>query len=146
MIISGMDTSEVAALLNDYYSIENTLKRRGFDIKGEEDTTQVIQTTDSFYENLKSSAFRQILKAIYNSNSGMTKSYILEQISNLTESSLSSKLTALTKENCISKIEGSYHRIEGQYYSKTFEWFVSEIIRREMCGIVRRNVKILNTH
>lgn len=144
MIISGMDTSEVAALLNDYYSIENTLKRRGFDIKGEEDANQVIQTTDSFYEDLKSFAFRQVLKAIYNSNSGVNESDILEQISNLTESSLSSKLTSLTEENCISKMEGSYHRIEGRYYSKTFEWFICEIIRREMCGIARRNVKILN--
>ena len=29
-----MDTSAVTDLLNDYYSIENTLTRRGFDIKG----------------------------------------------------------------------------------------------------------------
>jgi len=145
MIITGMDTMAVTDLLNDYYSIENTLRRRGFDIKGEEDIKQVIQTSDSFYENLKSFSFRQILKAIYDSDIGLSKDELLEKVSNLSSNALSAKLHDLAKENCICETKQvCYQKIDAREYSKTFEWFVSEIVKREMYGISRINVKILN--
>lgn len=48
MIITGMDTHDVVTLLNDYYSIENTLRRRGYDVKTIADTLNVIQTSKEF--------------------------------------------------------------------------------------------------
>jgi hypothetical protein len=113
MIISGMDKSVVTDLLNDYFSIENTLRRRGFDIKGEEDLGRVIQTTNLFYENLKSFSFRQILKAIYDSNDGMSQNDLLERLPNLTHAALVSKLNTLVKEGCISDKDsnGCYRKI-----------------------------------
>lgn len=146
MIFSGMDTAQVVSLLNDYYSIEKTLKRRGYDIKGLEDTEQVIQTTDSFYENFKSFSFRQILKFIYDTDQGLTFEEILGKISNLTQQSLSSKLNMLREQRCIFEIESPirFKKIENKNYGRTFEWFISEIIKREMCGISCSGVKILN--
>lgn len=146
MIISGMDTNAVTVLLNDYYSIENTLRRRGFDIKGEEDLSRVIQLTDLIYEKLKSSSFRQILKAIYDSDVGMSKDDLLEKFKNVSPDALESKLCILVEEGCTSDSDrnGRYKKIKGKEYSCTFEWFVSEIVKREMCGISRMNVKIQN--
>lgn len=146
MIISGMDTSAVTNLLNDYYSIENTLIRRGFDIKDEEDVSRVINTTDLFYENLKSFSFRQILKAIYDSSNGMSQSDLLEKFTNLTHEALAVKLNTLVEQKCISSEDsnGCYRKINEKEYPTTFEWLVSEIIKREMRGISRINVKIQN--
>ncbi len=96
-----MDTSDVVDLLNDYYSIENTLRRRGFDVKAIEDTLNVIQTSDAFYENLKSFHFRQILKFIYDSEDGVNEPDILSKFSSLTPEALSPKLELLIKENCV---------------------------------------------
>ncbi len=144
MMITGMDTRDVLNLLDDYYSIENTLKRRGFEIKALEDTKKVIQTTDRFYKNCKSFAFRQLLKLIYDSEKGLTSDEILKKLSNLTSDSLSKKLTDLLEENCISK-KGSHPRfipIKSRNYGRTFEWFISEIIRREMRGISCSVVRI----
>ena len=146
MILSGMDTSDVTDLLNDYYSIENTLRRRGFDIKGGEDLDRVIQTMELFYESLKSFSFRQILKAVYESDSGMSRKDLLEKVPNLTANSLASKISTLVTEGAISVSDGveCFRKIGGKEYSTTFEWFVSEIVKREMCGISRINVKIKN--
>jgi len=144
MIISGMDTNEVLALLNDYNSIQNTLSRRGFDIKGIADCADVIQTTDSFYENLKSVSFRQILKSIYDAETGLDESEILEKLSSLTRESLSSKMRLLLYDGCVIKDNSKYSKTVGKDYSRTFEWFICEIFKRELKGIASSGVKILN--
>lgn len=144
MIVTGMDTRDVVTLLNDYYSIENTLKRRGYDVKTIADTLNVIQTSDIFYENFKSFQFRQILKLIYDSENGLSESEILEKISNLTPDSLSKKLEVLINENCLIRNESLYIKIKKKKISRTFEWFISEIIRREMSGIASSGIKLKN--
>jgi len=143
MKISDIDIRDVITFLNDYYSIENTLKRRGFNVKGIKDTLNVIQTSDTFYENLKSFHFRQVLKYIYDSGDGVSESDILRKFSSLTPESLKQKLAVLTKENCIDKkINTLYKKLQDKSNSRTFEWFISEIIKREMSGIACSGIKL----
>ena len=143
MIITGMDTRHVVTLLNDYYSIENTLRRRGYDVKAIEDTLNVIQTSDIFYENLKSFHFRQILKFIYDSEDVASESAILSKFSSLTPESLSQKLEVLINEKCLTKKNGTlYKKLKDKTISRTFEWFISEIIKREMSGIAFSGIKL----
>jgi hypothetical protein len=144
MIISGMDTDEVLALLNDYNSIQNTLSRRGFDIKDIADSRDVIQATDLFYENLKSVSFRQILKLIYDAETGIGESEILRKLSSLTPESLSSKLKALSDDGCVIKDNSKYSKALGKDYARTFEWFICEAFKRELKGIASSGVKVLN--
>jgi len=141
-----MDTNEVLALLNDYNSIQNTLSRRGFDIKDIADTRDVIQTTDSFYKNLRSVSFRQILKVIYDADAGIDESEILKKLSNLTPNSLSSKIKALSDDGCVIKDNSTnkYSKAFGKDYARTFEWFICEVFKRELKGIASSGVKILN--
>ena len=53
MIISGMNTTDMVSLLNHYYSIENTLRRRGLDVKEKNKEGKLIQSTENFYEYFK---------------------------------------------------------------------------------------------
>ena len=68
MMLSGMDTRDVIGLLNDYYSIERTLKRKGYVVGSMDDTTRVIGTSDEMYELLKSRSRRRVLRAVYQEN------------------------------------------------------------------------------
>ena len=104
----------------------------------------MIQTSDRFYKNCKSFAFRQILKVIYDSGKGYSFDEILKKVSTLTHDSLSKKLNELLEEKCISQKDRHprFIAIQDKNYGRTFEWFVSEIIKREMHGISCSGVKI----
>ena len=145
MIISGMDTSDVVALLNDYYSISNSLSRRGFDVKDIADTRDAILTTDRFYKNFKSFSYRQILKLIYDSEIGIDASEIRSKLSSLTQDRLKSLLSQLTEDKCIVKddTDTKYKRASDNNYARTFEWFICEVFKRELKGIASSGVKIL---
>lgn len=93
-------------------------------------------------KNFKSFQFRQILKLIYDSENGMSESEILERISNLTPDSLSKKLEISINENCLVRNDSLYNKIKGKSISRTFEWFISEIIKREMSGIACSGIKL----
>ncbi len=146
MIISGMNTSDMVSLLNNYYSIENTLRRRGLDVKEENKEGKLIRSTQNFYEYFKSFSFRSILKNIYESNTGISFDDLLEKLGNLNQDSLSSKLQSMIDEKCIFYDEDSklYRKNIGNHYSITFEWFISEIFKQEMKGIADYSIKILN--
>jgi len=141
-----MDTTEVINLLSDFYSIENTLKRRGFDVKDIEGSKKVIQNSQDFYEEFKSFSFRQVLRSIYDSDCGLCKDDILQKFSNLSDSFLSKKLNFMVQTGCVSKEPntGKYLRCNDRNFGRTFEWFISEIMKREMCGISASGIKILN--
>lgn len=75
-----MDTREMMSLFNDYYSIENTLRRRGLDVKEESQENKVIQITEKFYDLFKSFSFRRILKCIYEADKGVSFDGLLNNI------------------------------------------------------------------
>lgn len=52
MNISGVDTGDLKQLLDDFYSVENTLRRRGLDVRRCDDFTQVIASSDEFYAHI----------------------------------------------------------------------------------------------
>lgn len=146
MIISGMNTSDVVSLLNNYYSIENTLKRRGFgDIRFQDDK-RIIQKTDELYKDLKSFTIRQILKIIYESELGTDKKDILSTLNNLNEKSLTDKLTKLISKQYIlnANVPNKYIPIPGKDFGRTYEWFISEVMNREIKGIASSGIKIRN--
>ena len=145
MIISGMDTSDVVALLNEYNSIRNSLTRRGFDVKDIMDSRDVIETTEQFYQNFKSSSYRQVLKLIYDSEIGIKASEILKRLSSLTQDALESLLSQLTEDKCIVKdsVDDKYRRASDNDYARTFEWFICEVFKQELKGIASSGVKIL---
>ena len=141
-----MNTSDVVSLLNDYYSIENTLKRRGFDIVRFQDEKRIIQKTDELYKDLKSFTNRQILKIIYESELGLNKKDILNILNNLNEKSLTDTLKKLISKQYILNANGSnkYIPIRGKEFGRTFEWFISEVMRREIRGIASSGIKFRN--
>lgn len=145
MLISGMDTQNVLSLLNDYYSVANTLRRRGFDVKEIKEDTQVIQVTDRFYKSMNSFTFRQILKSIYDSTD-LSHRKLLDSFPNIKPDALQKKLDEMVNENAISKIGNppKYQKVRNKTYGRTLEWFVSEIIIREMNGIASSGIKLLN--
>lgn len=146
MIVSGMDRRDVLALLNDYYSIENTLRRRGFDVKEKGSSEQVIQTTEEFYNSMKSFPFRQVLRCIYEKADGVTQDDILGQFGNLNADSLRKKIEEMVSEGCVLPAAGENlcSRISGKEFGITFEWFLAELLKREMRGIARFGIKLLN--
>ena len=49
-------------MLADYYSIEKTLKRKGYVVGAMDDDSRVIVASDEMYELLKSKSRRRILR------------------------------------------------------------------------------------
>jgi len=146
MIISEMDTAKVVNLLYDFYSIENTLKRRGFDVKDIAGSKRVIHDSQDFYEEFKSFSFRQVLRSIYDSDCGLSKDDLLQKFGNLSDSFLDEKLDFMLQTGCVSKQPntGKHLGCKDRNFGRTFEWFISEIMKREMCGIAASGIKILN--
>jgi len=146
MILSDMDTRGMMSLFNDYYSIENTLRRRGLDVKEESQENKVIQITEKFYDLFKSFSFRRILKCIYEADKGVSFDGLLNNISNLNSDSLNKKLQLLLDEDCITYNSENkvYEKYIKKNYSVTFEWLISEVFKRELKGISNYSIKILN--
>lgn len=143
MNISGMDTQDVLALLVDYYSVSNTLRRRGLDFKEADRVEEVAQSSNAYYDHMRSASYRKLLRYIY-SSSGTTETKLLERFGDLTSVGLQEKLVQMIEDEVVTQSDGQLHPLSGKTYGASFEWFVAEIFKREMSGIASFGVKLLN--
>ena len=128
-------------MLSDYYSIEKTLRRQGFDVGRMDDSSRVIQSTDPFYELLKFKSKRRILAAIYHEGM-MTVDEILTKYSNFTRCFVVSTVQKCVAEGAVRVSDDPIKPIADRDLGVTFEWFTAEIVKREMSGIASFAVHI----
>ncbi len=143
MNISGMDTQDVLALLVDYYSVSNTLRRRGLDFKEADGVEEVAQSSDAYYDHMRSASYRKLLRYIY-SSSGAAETELLKRFGDLTPEGLQEKVVQMIEDEVVTRSGGQLHPLSGKTYGASFEWFVAEIFKREMSGIASFGVKLLN--
>ena len=146
MEFNEMDTTKVVQLLNDYYSVEYTLKRRGYDVKGYNNIESLIANSDDFYNSMKSISFRHIIRTIYDNENGISLNDLLIRNRSIDRKNLNERLINMTRNKFVGydEINKIYFPIKDKNYGTSFEWFISEIIKREMKGISAFGVKILN--
>ena len=136
------------AVHDEMYSVENTLKRRGYVYAGGGRVGNVIlpcreSDIDRFFKYMGSRTFRQILKKIITKKSNIyqadfaaecspnkLKEYLgfLESSSVLTKQSVSSFSLALDVDD----------------FGYTFEWYVSELFKRELNCTAEWGVRVKN--
>ncbi len=133
---------------DEMYSIENTLKRRGYVCAGKGHAENVIlpcrqSDIDRFFRYMGSRTFRQILKKIINKRCDIyhadfatecspmkLREYLgfLENSSILTKQSVSSFSLALSVDD----------------FGYTFEWYVSELFKRELSCTAEWGIRVKN--
>jgi hypothetical protein len=137
-----MDTSDVVRLLNDYYSVANTLRRRGFEVGRSDPMEQVLSESATFYEHMKSFTYRKVLRRI-GKHDMIDRNILHSEFADLTESGLDGKLTQMKADGVVDMDGERYGLPNGKDYGTSFEWFVAEVFRREMSGVASFGVKLL---
>ncbi len=149
---SGQEIKELAKAVHDeIYSIENTLKRRGYRYAGKGHLKSLILPTsianeqvDSFYKQMKSRTFRNILKEIVAKRNNL---YQADYLKYCNETKLSEYFDFLTTIGVIHYNDNtcSYSLTSrANDFGPTLEWYVSEIFKREFSSTADWGVKIKN--
>ncbi len=143
MNISSVDTGDMQRSLDDFYSVKNTLRRRGLDVVRCDDYRQVIQHSDAFYAHMKSSGYRNVVRTVYET-AGIERQELLERFPGFyTEDSLRRKVEQSICDNAVETDEdGRLIPRSGKEYGVTFEWLVAHIVKNEMSGISSFGVRI----
>ncbi|HRY29133.1 MAG TPA: hypothetical protein P5079_03755 [Elusimicrobiota bacterium] len=144
MEINGMDSLIVKKMIAEYYSIFNTLRQRGLNFKEENPISKVVSAKDKIYEGLKGRSFRKVLRTIYSSQ-GLSKLELSKKLA-ISVDALNEILITIKETNAalVRSNPPIYYPKPGAIYEVTFEWFVAELLKRELSGISSFGVKLLN--
>ena len=134
MNISGMDTRDVVGLLADYYSIEKTLERKGYVVGSMDDDSRVIATSDGMYELLKGRSRRRILRAVYQEACRDVEA-IRSKYNQFEEQKIKEILDEFLGVGTLDIEECSVNPIADRDFGVTFEWFIAEVVKRELSGV-----------
>ncbi len=141
MIISGMDTNDVVGLLADYYSIKKTLKRKGYVVGSMDDISRVIATSDEIYELLKNRSRRRVLRAVYQEDCRDIDA-IRSRYNQFDDDKIKEILQEFLTAGTLTMKDGVVEPIPDCDLGVTFEWFIAEVIKRELSGIASFGVHI----
>lgn len=136
------------AVHDEMYSIENTLKRRGYMYVGEGRAENVIlpcrqSDIDRFFRYMRSRTFRQILKKI------ITKKCNIQQADFAAECSLKKLreyLDFLESSSILTRqsVSSFSLALDVDDFGYTFEWYVSELFKRELRCTAEWGVRVKN--
>ena len=141
VIISGMDTLNVVDMLADFYSIERTLQRKGYVVGGMDDSSRVIATSDAMYERLKRRSRRRVLRSVYQEACRDFLS-IQTKYSQFTKAKVSQIVEELSTVGALKVDQDTVQPIDARDLGVTFEWFIAEVVKRELGGTAAFGVHI----
>ena len=128
-------------MLADYYSIEKTLKRKGYVVGAMDDDSRVIVASDEMYELLKSKSRRRILRAVY-LEACRDVTQIRDKYSNLDEQKIIEILNEFSGAGALETDGDSVCPLSARDLGVTFEWFMAEVVRRELSGVAAFGVRV----
>ena len=143
---------ELAKSVHDeIYSIENTLKRRGYEYAGSGSVDKLVtpkdmssREVDGFYKYMGSRTFRNIVKDIVDKKENILPDYYINGCS---ETKLSEYFDFLCSARILQYAANSssyYLTIRIDDFGPTLEWYVSELFKRELECTADWGVRIKN--
>lgn len=147
-----LSRQQVAALAravhDEIYSIENTLRRRGYRYAGHGSARSLVfpqdlppQKLDEFYRHMKSRTFRTILKSIVEDETASRADWL----TGCTDATLSKYLDFLVSQGMITREAAgdSYSAAtHAAAFGPTLEWYVAELFKRELAATADWGVRI----
>ncbi len=136
------------AVHDEIYSIENTLKRRGYRYAGHGSARSLLfptdlppQKLDDFYRHMKSRTFRTILKSIVEDGTASRADWL----TGCTDATLSKYLDFLISQGVITcEAPGDSYSLatHGAAFGPTLEWYIAELFKRELASTADWGVRI----
>jgi len=135
-----MPSSEIKKLAkivhDEMYSIENTLKRRGYIYAGEGQLDNILlpknaSNVDKYFFYMGSCTFRKLLKKMVGKNTGISYDEFEKDCGTAKRTEY---LDFLVQSGILSKDNSGFYNLAVNVndYGHTLEWYVSELFKREL--------------
>lgn len=147
MIISGLDTRQAKAQLDQLFGVEHIFRRRGRTVTESERVDRLLFKVDAHgwnqdvFEAMRSTSFRRVVATVANSEATITSGE-LSKSHGLQIEKVVTKLQQAAHLGLILERDGAYVRSSPKTFGASLEWFVAATCMAELSSVAYWGVRV----